>query len=185
MVVLAAVAAVLFWPRGEHGSVIEQATNTGAAARPEFPAVDPTLGPARARILAVARDEYRRNPPGTSFAEGEEQPWCADFVSTTMRDAGVPFSNPNSGSWRIPGVATLTDYYRSTGRLRSAERDPQPGDVVLYDVPSPLRQHTNLVVARRGDEVVTVGGNERQGVTLRTYRLGTEPGIQGYGVPPV
>ncbi|MFW0792829.1 CHAP domain-containing protein [Gordonia sp. CPCC 205515] len=181
VVVVAALA--LWWPHGESGSVIERATGTGAAARPEFPGIDPALVPVRARILAVARDEYLRNPPGTAFSEGEEQPWCADFVSSTMRAAGVPLSNPNSGSWRIPGVATLTDYYQSTGRLRSAERSPQPGDVVLYDVPSPLGQHTNLVVARRGDEVITVGGNERQGVTLRTYRVGGEAGIQGYGVP--
>lgn len=183
MAVLAVAIAMLVWPHDD-GSLIEQATGTGAAARPPFPTIDPALDPTRTRILTVARDEYASNPPGTTFAEGEVQPWCADFISSTMHTAGIPFANPNSGSWRIPGVATLTDYFHSTGRWRAPGHRPQPGDVVLYDVPSPLRQHTNLVAAVRGDQVTTVGGNERQGVTLRTFTLGAEPGIQGYGVPP-
>lgn len=38
------------------------------------------------------------------------------------------------------------------------------------------------MVAVAGDEITTVGGNERDGVTLRTYRQGSDPGIIGYGV---
>lgn len=152
--------------------------------RPPFPTVDAaSLTPERLRIVAAARVEYDRNAPGTTFSEGVAEPWCADFVSWVMRESSVPLSNPNSGSWRIPGVATLTDYFRDTGRWRPPTYHPAPGDVVLYDVPSRYRQHTNLVIARDGDEVSTVGGNEADGITLHSYRLGAEPGIMGYGVP--
>ncbi len=136
----------------------------------------------RARVVDVVREQYEHNPAGTTYSQGVTEPWCADFVSWTMREAGVPLRNPNSGSWRIPGVATLTDHLRDTGRLRPATYRPTPGDIVLYDKPSPMGQHTNVVVAVAGDEITTVGGKERDGVTLRTYRQGSDPGIIGYGV---
>jgi len=152
-------------------------------ARPDFPAIDPTLSPVRARIVTVVGEQYRRNPAGTTYSDGVREPWCADFVSWTMREAGVPLSNPNSGSWRIPGVLTLTAHLSDTGRLRPPGHRPTPGDIVLYDKPSPMGQHTNIVVRVDGDEITTVGGNEGGGVTLRSYQLRSDPGIRGYGVP--
>ncbi|MGV9859211.1 CHAP domain-containing protein [Gordonia sp. NPDC003425] len=154
------------------------------SARPRFPAVDTAgLSPVRARIVAIVHAQYDENAPGTTYSDGVEESWCADFVSTTMRKAGVPFDNPNSGSWRIPGVATLTDYLHASGRWRPPTRTPEPGDIVLYDKPSHFRQHTNIVVARHGDTVTTVGGAEAQGVTLAHFDVRTVRGIQGYGVP--
>ncbi|MGC4934914.1 CHAP domain-containing protein [Gordonia sp. DT30] len=154
------------------------------SARPSFPAVDTTgLSPQRRRIIDVVRAQYARNAPGTTYSGGAEEPWCADFVSTVMRESGVPLNNPNSGSWRIPGVATLTDYLHSSGRWRGPAHHPQPGDIVVYDKPSPLGQHTNIVVSVDGDQVRTVGGNEADGITLRTAALATDPGLQGFGMP--
>ena len=49
---------------------------------------------------------------------GVEEPWCADFVSWIMREAGLPLSNPNSGHWRIPGVYTWQEYYQSQSRFQ-------------------------------------------------------------------
>ncbi|SLD27906.1 Uncharacterised protein [Mycobacteroides abscessus subsp. massiliense] len=54
-----------------------------------------------------------------------------------MRASGKPFSNPNSGHWRIPGVLTLTAYLRDEGRYETPGYAPEPGDMVLYDKPSP------------------------------------------------
>ncbi|MFT4126363.1 MAG: CHAP domain-containing protein [Gordonia sp. (in: high G+C Gram-positive bacteria)] len=152
--------------------------------RPAFPATDAAaLDPVRARILDVARDEYDANAPGTAYSAGVTEPWCADFATTVLHKAGVPLVNPNSGSWRIPGVATLGEALRAAGRWRPASYRPTPGDLVLYDVPSPLGQHTNIVVAVADGRLTTVGGNEDGGITLRTVGVGTDPGITGYGVP--
>lgn len=154
------------------------------SARQTFPATDTSgLSPVRARIVDVVHAEYDRNAPGTVYSDGVDESWCADFVSTVMRKADVPFDNPNSGSWRIPGVATLTDYLHSSGRWRAASHLPEPGDIVLYDAPSHFRQHTNIVVATDGTAVTTVGGAEAQGITVAHFDLRTVEGVQGYGVP--
>ena len=186
VVVCAVIAVAVLRSSGDDDTVARRVAEViSPKQRPEFPAVDSaTLPRERARIVEAARVEYDRNAPGTTYSEGVEEPWCADFVSSVMRKAGVPLSNPNSGSWRIPGVATLTEYLHDSGRWRAATHRPVPGDVVLYDVPSHYRQHTNLVVAVNGDEVTTVGGNEADGITLYTTRIGSDPGVQGYGVAP-
>ena len=153
-------------------------------ARQTFPTTDTSgLSPVRARIVDVVHAEYDRNAPGTIYSDGVDESWCADFVSTVMRKAGVPFDNPNSGSWRIPGVATLTDYLHSSGRWRAASHVPEPGDIVIYDAPSHFRQHTNIVVATDGSTVTTVGGAEAQGITVDHFDPRTVEGVQGYGVP--
>lgn len=151
-----------------------------------FPAVSTTgLDPSRVRIIENLRQEFADNRPGTAFSEGVEEPWCADFVSTVLRDSGLPLRNPNSGTWRIPGVYTLTEYFQKAGKLESATAyRPVPGDVVLYAPEHPkMRQHTNFVVAVSGDEVTTVGGNQEGGISAWTYRLGETFGLVGYGVP--
>ncbi|MET9328185.1 CHAP domain-containing protein [Tsukamurella sp. NPDC003166] len=151
-----------------------------------FPAVSTTgLDPSRVRIIENLRREFDANRPGTYYSEGVEEPWCADFVSTVLRDSGLPLRNPNSGTWRIPGVYTLTEYFQKAGKLEPATPyRPRPGDVVLYAPEHPqLRQHTNIVVSVDGDTVTTVGGNQEGGISALTYRLADTFGIVGYGVP--
>lgn len=186
VVALLAVTGVVLGVRAAQGQSdpISRTLQQVTGARPAFPSIDTAaLSPQRRAIIDTVRRLYAANPAGTTFSEGADQSWCADFVSTVMRDSGVPLVNPNSGSWRIPGVATLTDYLHDSGRWRSAQRTPQPGDIVLYDKPNHYGQHTNIVIARHGDDLVTVGGAEAQGVTLATANLATAVGIQGYGVP--
>ena len=149
-----------------------------------FPDVNTTgLGPARQRIIANLRTEFAANHPGTTFSGGVEEPWCADFVSTVLHESGASLRNPNSGSWRIPGVATLTEYFRAVAALRPATYRPRPGDVVLYAPPHALGQHTNFVVGVDGDTVTTVGGNQRDGISVLHFRRADTVGLVGYGVP--
>ncbi|CAM3043458.1 CHAP domain-containing protein [Tsukamurella hominis] len=151
-----------------------------------YPAVSTAgLTPERVRILENVRREFDANRPGSYFSEGVDEPWCADFVSTVLHDSGLPLHNPNSGTWRIPGVYTLTEYFQKAGKLESATAyRPQPGDVVLYTPEHPvMRQHTNFVVAVSGDSVTTVGGNQEGGISAWTYRLTDTFGLAGYGVP--
>lgn len=187
LLVVACVAAVIgVRAVGGDGDPLSRAVGgLVPSARPAFPAVDTAaLDPRRRAIIEAVHREYDANAPATTFSEGVDEPWCADFVSAVMRESGVPLRNPNSGSWRIPGVATLTDYLRDSGRWRGVQYRPQPGDIVVYDHPSPWGQHTNIVVAVDGDRVSTVGGNQPpDGITLHTADLGDDEGVQGFGVP--
>jgi hypothetical protein len=162
---------------------LHSATEQILGADRTFPTVDVTgLSPVRQRIIATLRTEFAANRPGRAFSGGVSEPWCADFVSAVLHEAGVPLRNPNSGSWRIPGVATLTDYFRSAGRLRPSSYSPRPGDVVLYEPPNALGQHTDFVVAVNGDTVTTVGGNQHDGISALSFSRTETAGLAGYGV---
>lgn len=150
-----------------------------------FPAVDAaTLTTQQQKIIALLRAEYQAQPSGTKYSQGVSEPWCADFVSWIMKETGQPLINPHSGSWRIPGTYTLGDYYRSVGRFRSATSgyQPQVGDVMLYDNPSPFGQHVNIVVKNNKDIVTTVGGNENGGIRVFTHTHKDDVGFIGYGI---
>lgn len=183
-VVVVLVAGILAWQSVENdGGVVDRALSSLGATE-SFPDVDAAgLTPTRRRIVAVVRHEYDHKQPGEYYAQGVTEPWCADFVSWTMRKAGVPLDNPNSGSWRIPGVATLTEFYRSAGRFRGPNYRPTTGDVVLYQAPNRFKQHTNIVLQVSGETVTTVGGNEPpSSISINSYDLATVTGIVGYGI---
>ncbi|WP_135452825.1 CHAP domain-containing protein [Mycobacterium sp. DL99] len=153
-------------------------------AQPEFPQVDTSsLSPGRAAVMRIVAQEYATQPGMFKYSEGNDEPWCADFTSWVMRESGEPFANPNSGHWRIPGVLTLTDYLHNEGRWEPTDYLPQPGDMVIYDEPSPKHQHVNIVVADDNGTLTTIGGGEGRdgGLGLSTYKIIDDPGIQGFG----
>lgn len=185
LAVLVVLAGGVVWWSTAHETPLSR--HLPAELKPRtFPTVSTAgLDPSRIRIIENLRREFDANRPGTYYSEGVEEPWCADFVSTVLRDSGLPLRNPNSGTWRIPGVYTLTEYFQKAGKLEPATPyRPQPGDVVLYAPEHPqLRQHTNIVVSVDGDTVTTVGGNQAGGISALTYRVADTFGIVGYGVP--
>ncbi len=149
-----------------------------------FPDIDESvLTAGQRRFLGVVRAEHAAQRPATTYSQGVEEPWCADFVTWVARESGAPLANPHSGGWRILGVLTLREALRASGAWRPADGryTPKLGDIVLYDDPSPLGQHTNYVLAHREGEITTVGGNERGGVSVTTHRLTPELTILGYG----
>lgn len=150
----------------------------------EFPSVDKTaLSAPQVRILELLEAEHQRQRPGTFYSEDVEEPWCANFVSWIMREAGRPLSNPHSGHWRIPGVYTLQEYYESQGRFMPIGEGYRPtvGDVVLYDNSSWVGQHTNFVVAVDGDTATTVGGNEFGRIRVHTLDWSDDSAVVGFG----
>jgi len=150
----------------------------------DFPEVDlAALSPEQARVVTLLEEEHRSQRPGTFYAEGVEEPWCADFVSWIMREAQQPLSNPNSGHWRIPGVYTLQAYYESQGRFEPVDGGYRPsvGDVVLYNNRSWVGQHTNIVVAVDGDTATTVGGNEFGRIRVHTLDWSSDSAVVGFG----
>ena len=149
-----------------------------------FPEIDTTaLSPQQAHVVELLEQEHDAQRPGTFYSEGVKEPWCADFVSWIMREAGMPLSNPNSGHWRIPGVYTLQEYYESVGRFEPIGNGyrPKTGDVVLYDNEFRLGQHTNFVVAVDGDTVTTVGGNELGKIRVHDLDWQSDHAVVGFG----
>ncbi|MFB7876075.1 CHAP domain-containing protein [Nocardia sp. NPDC056064] len=149
-----------------------------------FPTLDTEhLDEQQIALVEVLRREYEQPGDGRKYAEGVEEAWCADFVSWTMREAGRPLANPNSGSWRIPGVYTLQEYYQQVGRFTRGDVGyrPRAGDVVLYGPDSPLGQHTNIVLESDGETITTIGGNELGGIRVRTITLAETDDLVGYG----
>ncbi|MGY1947031.1 CHAP domain-containing protein [Nocardia asiatica] len=177
-VAAAAVAGLYTWQDRRDGLAVGEERLT------EFPALDRSaLDPAQAGIVAVAEREFSAPGAGPKYAEGVDEAWCADFVSWVFREAGVPLSNPNSGSWRIPGVYTLQEYYESNGRFSPIGSGyvPRTGDVLLYGESSPYGQHTNIVLRADDGRVTTIGGNEFDEVRIYRFTLADLPGVVGFG----
>lgn len=177
--------AVLF--QQSRFNIIPQLVSSHLATndRPSFPAIDTNqLNSNQQAIIEILKKEYASNPSGTKYSEGIEEAWCADFVSWVFNEAGVPLSNPNSGSWRIPGTYTLREYYESIGKLELASSGYQPkvGDIMLYDNPSPFGQHTNIVIKNEAGVITTIGGNEPGGIRIITHTEPDKAGFIGYGV---
>ncbi|MFE3543670.1 CHAP domain-containing protein [Nocardia sp. NPDC059177] len=149
-----------------------------------FPTLDTEqLDEQQLALVEVLRREYENPGEGTKYAEGVEEAWCADFVSWTMREAGRPLANPNSGSWRIPGVYTLQEYYQQVGRFTRPDLGyrPRAGDVVLYGPDSPMGQHTNIVLKVEDGKITTIGGNEMGSIRVRTIDPAETADLVGYG----
>ena len=129
-------------------------------SHPPFPEIDEsTLNTVQQRIIQISREEYAKKPVSyddnvLKYSNGVAEPWCADYLSWVMREAGVPLVNPNSGGWRIPGVLTLREYYKSTGRYSDArEYKPQVGDAAIFVNTTSFntsRQHTSIVLKVEG-----------------------------------
>lgn len=155
-----------------------------------LPEVDAaTLSPAQTELWAAVQEAYDAQHPATVYSQGVVEPWCADFVSWVFNEAGHPFTNPSSGSWRIPGTFTLAEHFGSQQVFHTPDEPgfvPQLGDVVIYTKDSSVwTQHTNIVLDYDGTWLVTIGGNQPRGnVTVYRHRW-DNPGlaIRGLGRP--
>lgn len=160
------------------------AVNNLPPATQQFPVIDTaSTTETQKAILTLLKQEYEAQPDGTKYAQGIEEAWCADFASWIMNEADVPWTNPHSGSWRIPGTYTLREYFQSEGRFESIDSGYQPklGDIILYDNPSAFGQHTNVVIKNEDGIITTVGGNEGGKIRIQTKKVTDDPGLVGYG----
>ena len=183
--IVIAAAGIVYVSRGRFNIVPHiVATVTDSKVKESFPEIDiDTLDDQQEKIVSLLRQEFAAQPDGTKYSEGVSEPWCADFVSWIMKNAGYPFENPNSGYWRIPGTYTLREYYESVGRFHAADSGytPQVGDIMLYDNPSPFGQHTNIVIKNENGLLTTIGGNEPGGIRVVTHTNRDGVGFLGYG----
>ena len=158
-----------------------------------FPDIDEkVLSPEQVKILEIAHQEYEKHPANydanvLKYSQGQKQAWCANFISWVMKRAGRKYTNPNSGSWRIPGVLTLREYYQAEGRYEDAgSYKPKPGDVAFYIQESTFAlfrtEHVALVIKVDGNTMTTIGGNEgkKMRVDMQAIEAG-ENNLVGFG----
>lgn len=139
------------------------------------------LSPIQIQVIDIARTEYQKNPISydknvLKYTQNTKEAWCADFISWVMQQSGNSYKNPNSGSWRIPGVYTLQEYYKNQGRyFEVGSYKPHPGDVAFYIGKNALglfgSSHAALVVQVKGNEITTIGGNENGQLRLDTQLI--------------
>lgn len=136
------------------------------------------------QIVSITKDEFYAQPGGTKYSEGVSEPWCADFVSWTLRQSGTPLKNPNSGGWRIPGTYTLLDFYKQNGRFREANSgySAKLGDVALYRASPVFGDHANFVLKNDSGVLTTIGGNENGRIRVFVNQAKQYEGLLGYGV---
>ena len=157
---------------------------------PEFPELNSAeMSPSQLKLVAILKEEYSKQPKSydqnmLKYSQGIEEPWCADFVSWVYSQAGMPFENPNSGSWQIPGTQTLKQYFKNQGSWHDYDPSYQPktGDVIIYkQSDSPFGQHTNIVLANQDGKLTTIGGNENKELGIQSFKISDQMGIDGYG----
>ena len=104
-----------------------------------FPDIDTaSLSPTRQKIISLAKTEFKAQSTGTKFSQGAEEPWCANFVSYIMKQAGAPLKNPHrggrggapqAGSSRSEGTASPRFLHMQKGHsiCATSARAPLPG----------------------------------------------------------
>ena len=163
-------------------------------AENEYPEVaSANLSPVQKKIITITKNEYQKRPVSfdksvLAYTQGNKEPWCADYATWVLKQAGAPLANPNSGSWRIPGVLTLQNYYKSSGKYQMAGRyQPKTGDLAFYIGNKTLdgrsKQHVNIVLNVEGNTMTTIGGNElgRMRINTQNYKKGAN-NLVGFGI---
>jgi len=118
------------------------------------------------------------------YTMGRSEPWCADFISWVLKEAGVPFTGGNDG-WNIPSVNGVQQFLETNGKWHPKGQgfEPQPGDIVVYNEgKSPYPSHVNFILSVDGDgKFTTIGGNEGDKVSQNTHNSFDADYITGYG----
>lgn len=144
------------------------------------------LSSTQRKVVTLLEQEYKAQPAGAKYTEGANEPWCADFASWIMREAGIAYTGGPESDWRLELVEPITQYYKDQGRFRTASDgyQPQVGDVVMYKDPSPYGNHINIVIKNENGLITSVGGNEGDEIQVSTYRPADDPNLVGYGILP-
>ena len=193
MISMLCVIAIRPVRHGVRTAVTTIAARMSPAADAQFPAIDSSkLTEQQLDIITLARQEYQNHPVSydqnvLKYTGGNKEAWCADFISWVMIKTGNSYKNPNSGSWRIPGVYTLQEFYKAQKKYVGTEMyGPKVGDVAFYigrhtfDIFS--TEHVSLVVAVNGDMMTTIGGNEGGKLRLDTQRISADSNsLVGFG----
>lgn len=173
------------------------ATPTPTAAT-TAPATDDT----RARIVQIAREEFAKGVKedagkdtdkagnivkyrGAVTGPGEQadaaEPWCADFASWVLKQAGVPFGKDGRGE---DYTVAMIDWAKGQNRYHErGSYEPKPGDLVMFDWGGGQDvDHVAIVEKVENGRVFTIGGNESNSLKAQSYPIGDKR-MMGYITP--
>lgn len=130
------------------------------------------LSQVRQNVVCLTQGELKlwengtMKPGGSSpyafykYTEGQNQEWCADFVSWIFNQAHYPLG---SGShWRVPAVDSVQAIGEQGDKFEyhsAGSYVPKPGDIVVYKVGM---SHVNIVVSVNTNKqnMTVIGGNQ-------------------------
>lgn len=164
------------------------------AQAPPPPPADPR-GDVRKRIVDIAAKEvgvkesgganrgariveYRKAVTGPGEDPNAAEPWCADFASWVMREAGVPIGKDGKGD---DYTVSLVNWAKGNSRwFARGSREPQPGDLIFFDWKHDgTVDHVGVVDHVANGKVYTIEGNSNDSVARREYALGSAD-VSGY-----
>lgn len=123
-----------------------------------------------ARSYLGVNERQHGNFINNTFSRGQDRAWCADFVSTCLRQSG-------GSPWgHIASVRGIHDWAAQNGRLTN---EPRPGDVILLRGVRGNLGHTGFVEKIENGYVHTIEGNTGNAVQRRRYRIDSDK-VQGF-----
>ncbi len=154
----------------------------GAGAAP--PAGSTEGAPARQAAVNAARSQVgvreatRNNDglPAQRYANGRAEPWCADFVSWSFRQAGNPLPGNQQA---IASCRAMQNELKKSGDYFGKSQPPAAGDVVFFGSPP---RHVGIVSRVENGKVHTIEGNSGDRVAERSYSTGDSK-ISGFARP--
>lgn len=154
---------------------------------------------------AIALQEYQKNvyetprgcncgPEVDKYTEGLRAQWCTMFVSWITKQAGIPFKDDQTGSWKLTNSRQLASYLEKHGTWHSAAEaqqknlQPRVGDMVVFwrgDFEDNLGHATIVVNIDDADGTADlVGGNQKDHVALsQDFPWLHNYGLLGFGRP--
>lgn len=104
------------------------------------------------------------------------EPWCADFVSWCFAQAGTPLGPGGTGFAYNPWLAAWLE--ASGFGFCVGEKEPERGDIVIYDLGggeggkgNGVADHCGICVAVREDSIDVIEGNYSDSVALVTRKM--------------
>ncbi|MBC7645020.1 MAG: DUF2272 domain-containing protein [Thermoleophilia bacterium] len=175
---------------------------TGGDSPPPLPDQSPSKPPAtgstddalRKKIVDIAAKEigtkeeggankgsrivdYRKAVTGPGEDPNVAEPWCADFTSWVMKQAGVPIGKDGKGDDYTPTIQTQA---KADGRWKPNSFTPKPGDMLEFDWEGDGKvDHIGIVEKVEGGKIFTIEGNSSDQVRRNSYAAGSAK-IAGY-----
>lgn len=125
--------------------------------------------------------KYRSAVTGPGEDPNAAEPWCADFASWVLKQAGVPFGEGGRGE---DYTVAMIDWAKSKGRYHErGSHQPRAGDLVMIDWGGGKDvDHVAVVEKVENGRVYTIGGNEKEGIREASYPL-DDARMMGF-IPP-
>jgi hypothetical protein len=114
----------------------------------------------------------------SKYSQGNDELWCADFVSWIYQQAGYPLQ-PGS-DWRISLVQSIQSVGEQNNQFHwhpaGGTYTPKPGDIAIYG-----GGHVNIVTEVQGNNLTVVGGDQGGGGPIYQHESKvTEYPISGF-----